>query len=536
MKIVTVEQMQRLEESSASEGVSTDTLIESAGLAVAKVASRELGSAAGRRILVLVGPGNNGGDGLVAARHLQRWGAEVTAWVPIPRRDEDPKLTLALEYGVHVLSAKDDSTVKDLDAMLARADLVIDAVLGTGKARPLEGTIKEAMKQLRASRERNNTNILALDLPTGLNADTGETDPACLDADVTVALGYPKTGHFRFPGAAKLGRLEVVDIGIPRHVGENIRLEMLTSDWVRGKLPQRPPSAHKGTFGRALVVAGSRNYVGAASLTAQAAARVGPGLVTLASPESIYPFLATKLTEIIHMPLPDDRPEDGKDRNVTIHPDAAGVIKKSIRNYDSMVVGCGLGNSEGLIEFMRKLLMAGPQPEIPILIDADGLNNMSAIKDWWQRLKSPVMVTPHPGEMSTLTGVPTLIHRSGPVGDRHGMVGQMGTRGGVEGGPHGCGRPRWSLSSEPLRQPSPGIRRDRGRSGRNHRRAAGPRAFARGRRWMRGLSAWGRWRAGPRQDGGYRHLGGRSYPRVTSRNKNHQTGLTTGDSCLVLVI
>ena len=407
MKIVTVEQMQRLEGSSASEGVSTDTLIESAGLAVAKVASRELGSAAGRRILVLVGPGNNGGDGLVAARHLQRWGAEVTAWVPIPRRDEDPKLTLALEYGVHVLSAKDDSTVKDLDAMLARADLVIDAVLGTGKARPLEGTIKEAMKQLRASRERNNTNILALDLPTGLNADTGETDPACLDADVTVALGYPKTGHFRFPGAAKLGRLEVVDIGIPRHVGENIRLEMLTSDWVRGKLPQRPPSAHKGTFGRALVVAGSRNYVGAASLTAQAAARVGPGLVTLASPESIYPFLATKLTEIIHMPLPDDRPEDGKDRNVTIHPDAAGVIKKSIRNYDSMVVGCGLGNSEGLIEFMRKLLMAGPQPEIPILIDADGLNNMSAIKDWWQRLKSPVMVTPHPGEMSTLTGVPT---------------------------------------------------------------------------------------------------------------------------------
>ena len=403
MKIVTVEQMQRLEEASASEGVSTDTLMENAGLAVAKVASRELGSAAGRRILVLVGPGNNGGDGLVAARHLQRWGAEVTAWVLVPRRDDDHKLKLALEFGVHLLSAKDDSA----DAILARSDLVIDAVLGTGSARPLEGAIKQAMIQLdsirEASRERGNTKVLALDLPTGLNADTGETDPACPDVDVTIALGYPKTGHLRFPGAAKLGRLEVADIGIPQHLAEDIKLEVLTSDWVQGKLPQRALSAHKGTFGHVLVIAGSRNYVGAASLAAQAAARVGPGLVTLASPESIYPFLASKLTEIIHMPLPDDR----KEGNVTIHPDAAGVIKKSIRHYDSMVVGCGLGNSEGLIEFMRKLLMAGPQPEIPVLIDADGLNNMSAIKDWWQRLKSPVVVTPHPGEMSKLTGVPT---------------------------------------------------------------------------------------------------------------------------------
>ena len=202
MKIVTVEQMQRLEESSASEGVSTDTLMENAGLAVAKVASREMGLAAGRRILVLVGPGNNGGDGLVAARHLQRWSAEVTAYVLIPRRDEDPKLKLALEYGVQVLSAKDDS----VDALLARSDLVIDAVLGTGKARPLEGIIKEAMKQLRASRERSNTKILALDLPTGLNADTGETDPACLDADVTVALGYPKDRTLSLPGRGQAGQ------------------------------------------------------------------------------------------------------------------------------------------------------------------------------------------------------------------------------------------------------------------------------------------------------------------------------------------
>ena len=135
-------------------------------------------------------------------------------------------------------------------------------------------------------------------------------DPACPSADITVTFGYPKVGHFQFPGAAKLGRLETVDIGIPSHLHRDINLELLTPRWVKDRLPVRPFNSHKGTFGHTLIIAGSRNYAGAAYLASQGAARVGPGLVTLASPQSIYPILASKLTEVIHLPLPDD--ENGR--------------------------------------------------------------------------------------------------------------------------------------------------------------------------------------------------------------------------------
>ena len=417
MKIVSVEQMQRLEEASASEGVSTDTLMENAGLAVAMETRVVLGAIVDSRVLVLVGPGNNGGDGLVAARHLQRWGATVTVYLVLRRPQGDPKLRLALERGVVALRASDDPDFKALDGELGRSRLVIDAVLGTGRARPLEGAIREAMLHLSAARARRSAMcrsaltsrpcphtpsmpILALDLPTGMNADTGEVDPACPQADITVTFGYPKVGHYQFPGAAKLGRLEVVDIGIPGHLDKDIKLELLTEEWVRLRLPSRPPDAHKGTFGHALVIAGSRNYVGAAYLASQGAARVGSGLVTLASPQSIYPILASKLTEVVHLPLPED--QEGR-----LHPDAAGSVREGLHQYSSLLVGCGFGRSEGLVDFLRGLLLTEPQPSLPVVIDADGLNNLSRIEGWWRDLKAPTVLTPHPGEMSTLTGVAT---------------------------------------------------------------------------------------------------------------------------------
>ena len=400
MKIVTVDEMRRLEEASASEGTSADTLMENAGLAAANEARKALGAIAGSRILVLVGPGNNGGDGLVAARHLQRWGATVTAYLVLRRPTEDPKLRLALQRGVIGLRASDDAKLRALDGELGRTRLVIDAVLGTGSSRPLEGIVQEVMLRLGAARcHRSGMTVIALDFPTGMNADTGQADSASPQADITVAFGYPKAGHYQFPGAGKVGRLEVVDIGIPEHLAEGIKLELLTGSWVKGKLPARPLSAHKGTFGHALVIAGSRNYVGAAYLASQAAARVGPGLVTLASPQSIYPIVASKLTEVIHMPLPDDG--DG-----SFHPDAAGLVRRNLHHYSTLLVGCGFGISEGVTEFLRRLLLIEPHPSLPVVIDADGLNNIAKIKGWWQELKSPAVLTPHPGEMSTLTGIP----------------------------------------------------------------------------------------------------------------------------------
>ena len=401
MKIVTVEEMRALEEASASAGTSTDTLMENAGLAVARLSRQAAGGAAGVRVLVLVGPGNNGGDGLVAARHLRRWGAEVTAYLVRPRPSDDTPLHEAAHADVAILDAADDPESHLLATDLRRARVVLDAVLGTGRARPLEGKVRETMLATTAARAASPRMIVvALDVPTGMDADTGAVDPACPRSDVTVTFGFPKRGHFQFPGAAHVGRLEVVDVGIAGELSRQIDLELLTAEWVRDRLPSRPPQSHKGTFGHALIVAGSPNYIGAAYLAAQAAARVGPGLVTLASPEGIYPILASKLTEVIHLPLPQD--EDGR-----IQPSAAGVIKENLARYSSIVAGCGFGRSPGLVELLRGLLLEEPPPEVPVVIDADGLNNLAQIPEWWKGVRFPLVVTPHPGEMTTLTSVPT---------------------------------------------------------------------------------------------------------------------------------
>ncbi|MFQ6027676.1 MAG: NAD(P)H-hydrate dehydratase, partial [Dehalococcoidia bacterium] len=205
-----------------------------------------------------------------------------------------------------------------------------------------------------------------------------------------------------FPGAERVGELRVVDIGLPPKLPEeaDIGVELLTAGWVRQHLPPRPLNSHKGTFGHALIVAGSRNYVGAAYLASQAAVRVGAGLVTLATPRSVYPIAASKLTEVIHLPLPEDA--DGR-----VHSDAAQVIRSGLPRYSSLVIGSGLGWSEGTRDFLKQLLIAEPSPQLPTLVDADGLNNLSQLDHWWQKLPGGAVLTPHPGEMATLTGLAT---------------------------------------------------------------------------------------------------------------------------------
>ena len=332
MKVVTAAQMAALEAASQRRGVATDALMENAGLAVAQTVRRLLGGVADAAVVVLVGPGNNGSDGLVTARHLRRWGARVTAYVLTGRPPEDPKMDLARDFDVEVVSLADDPGMQRLDQLLRRSRAVVDAVLGTGRARPLQGGVKEAMLRLQACRSGlNRPQIVALDLPTGLNADSGEVDPACPQADVTVALGRPKAGLLAFPGAAMAGRLEVADIGIPPDLEEeeSITLELLTAPWVGQLLPPRPLDGHKGSFGHALVVAGSRNYVGAACLASLAAARAGAGLVTLASPAGVYRIAAGRLAEVIHLPLSEDN--EGR-----VHPDGArchSAVPPSIRLF-----------------------------------------------------------------------------------------------------------------------------------------------------------------------------------------------------------
>ena len=409
MKIVTSDQMRRIEARSEQAGVSTDTLMENAGLAVARRVRHHLGPLTGVPILVLVGPGNNGGDGLVTARHLNRWGARVVVYICRDRREPDPKLDIVRDMGLPVLHASQDDGLMRLKEALTSVHMVVDAVLGTGRVRPIEGTMKEIFLALgEAKTKRASLRILAMDLPSGLNADTGASDSVCPVSDVTVTLGYPKAGHYAFPGADKVGVLEIEDIGIPSGLDDDVALELMTPKWAGATLPQRPSAAHKGTFGKTMVVCGSRNYVGAAYLAATAATRVGAGLVAVAIPQGLQMAVAAKANEPTYLPLPELSPG-------VVSSEAVALISDNLSGYDALLIGCGLGQAPGTREMVESLLYSNRLLP-PTILDADGLNILSTSDCWWEKFTDRAIVTPHPGEMSRLTGESRKSMREDRVG------------------------------------------------------------------------------------------------------------------------
>ncbi|MCX7681679.1 MAG: bifunctional ADP-dependent NAD(P)H-hydrate dehydratase/NAD(P)H-hydrate epimerase, partial [Anaerolineae bacterium] len=328
MKIVTVEEMRRIEAASDAAGHSYAAMMEQAGRAVAE-AIMQRSPVRGRQVLVLIGPGNNGGDGLVAARYLAQAGAEVTCYLLRPRDPAtDHNFRLAQAAGATTLLADADVEYAHLRHQVACCDILVDALLGTGTRLPLRGTAAEVLRQTRRALEARRKPtcsllstvvppftgdrpaggplIVAVDGPSGLDYDSGLLDETAIPADLTVTFAYPKVGHFRFPGAAAIGELVVADIGTDPSLAESVTLELATPAMVRAWLPHRPLDAHKGTFGKALIVAGSVHYTGAACLAGAAAVRAGAGLVTLALPAAIHHAVASHLLETTYLPLPHD--------------------------------------------------------------------------------------------------------------------------------------------------------------------------------------------------------------------------------------
>ena len=396
MKIVTSDQMRTLEERSERAGTSTDTLMENAGLEVARTVRRVLGRVVGTHTLILVGKGNNGGDGLVVARRLSSWGGHVAVCLVGERPDGDPKLAPVLAQRTPIFAP----VTPELRTALASADIVVDAVLGTGRSRPIAGSLGALLRDVENEKSRRPAlRLLAVDLPSGVDADTGAVDPACAGADVTVTLGRPKAGLYRFPGPEVAGRVEIAEIGLPPGLDSDIPVELMTPGWAASALPTRPLSGHKGTFGRALVVAGSRSYVGAAALAVGGAGRVGAGLLTLAAPASQQAALALMAAEATHLPLAEASPG--------VHsPAAAGQVLEEAAKCKALLVGPGIGQAPETREMLRDLLLSG-SPLPPTVIDADGLNFLAREDGWWNRLSGPAVLTPHPGEMARLTGLST---------------------------------------------------------------------------------------------------------------------------------
>ena len=396
MKIVTAAQMREIDQECVRRGIPVSTLMENAGKAVAEETSSYICGVEKQNILCLVGAGNNGGDGLVAARYLAEWGAKVTVYLCADRPAEDPNLQLIKKNDIAVYAAKSDKSYKKLDGLLAETDCVIDGLLGTGKMRPLEGVFQQVLEKVNAAQAKRHFKLVAVDLPSGMDADTGAADPFCPSAALTVTLAFPKPGLYQFPGAEKAGKLIIADIGIPESLADDITLELLTPDWAASVLPKRPMNSNKGTFGRVLVNAGSINYTGAAYLACSGAMRAGAGLVTLATRASLQPIIAAKLAETTYLPLPE-----------TPHGiDAAGaadIILREYHNYNALLIGCGLGQHPATAECVNSILLKADLPAL--VIDADALNILAKIPDWPGKIPTDAILTPHPGEMARLTGL-----------------------------------------------------------------------------------------------------------------------------------
>ncbi|MBN1176767.1 MAG: NAD(P)H-hydrate dehydratase [Dehalococcoidales bacterium] len=396
MKIVTAEQIRQIDRECIEGGMPQSTLMENAGKAVAEETRSALGPMNRQNILCLVGAGNNGGDGLVAARYLHEWGAKVSVYLCSQRKADDENLKLAREHNITCIEADDDKNLKKYNDLLAKATCVIDALLGTGRMRPLEGIFKQVLEKANAIKAKRKLTMVAVDLPSGMDANTGAIDPACPQADVTVTLALPKLGHYSFPGAERVGRLKIADIGIPRSLASSVMTELLTADWAREKLPARPLNANKGTFGKALVIAGSVNYIGSAYLACSGAMRVGAGLVTLAIAASLQPIVASKLTEATYLPLPESPTGH-------ISAEAVEIIMQNHSQYKALLIGCGLGQSPSTTECIASLLSEKRLPAL--VLDADALNTLSQTPEWWKLFPGDAILTPHPGEMSRLCGL-----------------------------------------------------------------------------------------------------------------------------------
>jgi NAD(P)H-hydrate epimerase len=397
MKLVTAGQMRELERAAVAAGSSEAQLMEEAGLAVAQEAWMLLGTLEGRRIVVLAGPGNNGGDGMVAAKHLSGWGAEVVAYVPRARRDTE-RDDEAASAGVTVVQGEEDAGATMLQDVLRGADLVIDALLGIGQQRAIDPDepIAVALGAL-AERRRSFSppKVVAVDLPTGVDADSGTVDPLTVAPDLTVTFGLPKIGMYQAPASGVVGKVQVIDIGIPKEAQDRVGLELMTARWLKSAMPARPEDGNKGTFGKVLVVGGSRRFAGAPRLAAIGAYRAGAGLVTVACPEGLLGTLASGVAEATWLPM--TMADDGG-----LAGEAAIGLRPEWGRFEAAIIGPGLGDSGETRAFLWAALPDLTDARRGVVLDADALNGLATMADGRERVPSHAILTPHPGEMARL--------------------------------------------------------------------------------------------------------------------------------------
>lgn len=374
-------------------GIPGIVLMENAGLRVVEVIEKYFDhQVAGKRIAVFAGKGNNGGDGLVIARHLVNKKARVKVYLLADPEaftgDAATNMAIISKMNVPIYRLQEESSLTRMQIALKCADMVVDAIFGTGFRGSPRGIAGQVIKEINAA----GVPVLSVDIPSGLEADTGKVKGECIKADITVTFGLPKLGLLVEPGASVTGKLVVGDISIPESVIDRagLNMEMLTCDWCRQQLPKRQATGHKGTYGHVLVIGGSNGMTGAPVLAAQAALKSGAGLVTVAVPRSLQHLVAAQVPEALTKGLPETE-------NEVFSQEALDDLLSLISKATAVVIGPGISREETV-----KSLLAAMLPKVykPAVIDADALTLIAELND--VTLPRNVVLTPHPGEMARL--------------------------------------------------------------------------------------------------------------------------------------
>ena len=377
-------------------GIPGIVLMENAALKVVEEAANMLGCLKDRRILLLAGKGNNGGDAFAAARHLLNKGAKVIVYITSKQEevsgDAGTYLAIAKRIGIKIVGLTDSIDLSGFSEDISKAELIIDGIFGTGFKGGLHGLIETVAGIVNSSSAK----VLAIDIPSGVNGETGKVEGACIKADRTVAFCLPKTGLLVHPGCDYTGELVVADIGIPEESIEkqSIRLFTTERDMVAAAIPPRRSDSNKGSYGKILLVSGSTGMTGSGCLCAKAALRSGAGLVYLGVPASLSSIYNLTVLEPVVLPLEDY----GTGR---LNKACVTKLLEQLGRMDAAAVGPGLSTGEGVPEVVYSVI---ENSSVPLVIDADALNSVSMNINILKKLKADAVITPHPGEMARLMG------------------------------------------------------------------------------------------------------------------------------------
>jgi len=401
MILVTAGEMREMDRQTIERhGIAGLELMEKAGRGASRMLLDQFGDRVKAGVGVICGKGNNGGDGFVIARCLAKKGIDVTVYLLAKtaalKGDAATNFERLVPLDIRVIEIQDEDTFSKIKSSLAGHGLLVDAILGTGLTSDVSGLFKTVINFVNAL-NRDGIAVFAVDIPSGLNSDTGQPCGTCVRAQGTATFAFAKIGHFTYPGAEYTGMLEVIDIGIPPSVVQVVdpKQYLLTSGQIRNYLQPRSPDTHKGRTGHLLVIAGSPGKTGAAAMTAMSAMRAGAGLVTLGIAKSLNPILETQVLEVMTAPLPESQ-------NGVIGNTAVKDIRKLEAGKTCLAIGPGIGQAEETRSMVKKILR---QSQIPVVIDADGLNNIAGQTRLLKDLEIPMVLTPHPGEMARLTGI-----------------------------------------------------------------------------------------------------------------------------------